>query len=164
MKYLYQLKSILILLFFVGCKMLSPEDYTNGDRGNVNLNLSTNSNVINVSYGRQASTDVSAYVVEIRNQLGALVKYYENSSEMPSSIELPNGNYIIEAFSTIDFPNAEFESPYYSGSTDFEVTGGNTTNVDIECVLSNVKVSVNFDSDFDVHFKDYKVTNFERDE
>ncbi|MCM1152034.1 MAG: DUF4493 domain-containing protein [Muribaculum sp.] len=68
-------------------------------------------------------------------------------SEMPEIVTLPVGNYTTRASFGEDLP-AAWENPYYKGETTFDVAADEITeDVDpIVCSLSNVRVSIAFDS------------------
>ncbi len=72
-------------------------------------------------------------------------------------IELPVGNYTVEA-SCGNNLNAAFENPYYEGrSKSFKINPNKTTSVDLTCTLANTIFSVEFPGDFS-QFSDYEVT------
>ena len=71
-----------------------------------------------------------------------VVKSYTYSS-MPEVVSLPVGDYRAEAIYG-DNPVAEWDNPFYKGSSNFSIEAGKLTdNVDpIECTLRNIKVQV----------------------
>lgn len=79
------------------------------------------------------------FVNTASNETARSFKY----SEMPEIVALPVGSYRAEA-EYGDNPIAEWEDPYYTGNSSFNIEDGKVTNnVDpIECTLSNIKVTV----------------------
>lgn len=103
-----------------------------------------------INSGRQtrgAGVSVDDFTVDFINSEGTSVKSYVYS-QMPEVVALPVGDYTIKA-SYGDNPIAEWESPYYLGSTAsaFSIKAGKiTTDIDpVECELSNIRISVNID-------------------
>ncbi len=72
-------------------------------------------------------------------------------------IELPVGNYTVEATSGENL-NAAFENPYYAGrSANFKINPNRTTTANLTCSLANTIFSVEFPADFS-QFSDYEVS------
>lgn len=92
---------------------------------------------------RSSEVELGDFVVDFVNidtkEVARSFKY----SQMPEIVSLPEGSYRAEA-SYGDNPIAEWETPYYLGDTDFDITAGKITDdVDpVECVLSNIRVRV----------------------
>ncbi len=73
------------------------------------------------------------------------------------AIELPVGNYTVEAVSGENL-NAAFENPYYAGkSANFKINPNRTTTANLTCTLANTIFSVEFPGDFS-QFSDYEVS------
>ena len=71
---------------------------------------------------------------------------------------LPAGSYTIEAHSHgFDGQASGFNNPYYYGSSKTTVTAGKTISTSVTCTLANVKVSVQFDSEFKKAFRSAEV-------
>ncbi|MDE6023549.1 MAG: DUF4493 domain-containing protein [Muribaculaceae bacterium] len=108
-----------------------------------------NCNALNVDYisrgkpVRSSEVELGDFVVDFVNidtkETARSFKY----SQMPEIVSLPEGKYLAEAIYG-DNPVAAWESPYYSGNSEFSITAGEITDDvnDVECVLSNIRVRV----------------------
>jgi len=65
-------------------------------------------------------------------------KSYDRFDQMPSEIELPEGAYTLVASKGNNLP-AEFENPYFEGSTAFTVKEGMSTPLEVTATLGNVR-------------------------
>ena len=84
------------------------------------------------------------------------VKSYDRFDKMPSEIELPEGAYTIVASKGNNLP-AEFENPYFEGSTDFTIKEDMSTPLDMTCTLGNARVTAEYTDDFKEAYSDYTV-------
>lgn len=84
------------------------------------------------------------------------VKSYDRFDKMPSEIELPEGAYTIVASKGNDLP-AEFENPYFEGSTAFTIKEGMSTPLDMTCTLGNARITLDCTDDFKAAYTDYSV-------
>lgn len=82
------------------------------------------------------------------------IKSYDRFDQMPSEIELPEGSYTLIASKGNNLP-AEFENPYFEGSTDFTVKEGMSTPLDVTCVLGNARVTVDYTEDLKKVYSGY---------
>ena len=118
--------------------------------------------VINTS--ARATVDLSDFIIKIYDSNNALVKSW-TYSEMPELFSLPVGSYRVDVFSH-ELQKAEWDHPYFTGSKEFAITDGNITEIGIvTCKLSNIKVSIVFDSSLLKYLTDdAKVTVIANDE
>lgn len=84
------------------------------------------------------------------------VKSYDRFDKMPSEIELPEGAYTIVASKGDDLP-AEFENPYFEGSTAFTIKEDMSTPLDVTCTLGNARITAEYTDDFKEAYADYAV-------
>lgn len=90
------------------------------------------------------STDISDFIVSISSAAGAAQGEWKYS-EMPEVITLPVGDYTITVKSH-EVEKAAWEKPYFLGSKAFTIEDSRITEIGIiECVLSNIKVSIKYD-------------------
>lgn len=72
---------------------------------------------------------------------------------------LPAGNFSYKAVaSSGNNGTAAFGEPFYTGSTDFQISNGQVTNVNISCSLANVKVTASFSDEIKKAFSEYVLT------
>lgn len=92
----------------------------------------------------RSSVDVSAFIVTISNTTKIVAEY--SYQDMPEILTLPVGDYTVNVKSH-EVKNAAWDEPYFVGSQSFSVEANKITEVDtVVCKLSNVKVSVKYDS------------------
>ena len=92
----------------------------------------------------RSSVDVSAFIVTISNTTKIVAEY--SYQDMPEILTLPVGDYTVNVKSH-EVKDAAWAEPYFVGSQSFSVEANKITEVDtVVCKLSNVKVSVKYDS------------------
>lgn len=84
------------------------------------------------------------------------VKHYNNFSEMPDKVTLPNGLYTAICESENIGNTAVFDTPSYRGVKEFEIRPRGNTNIEIEAKIADVKISVSFTDRFKEHVTSYK--------
>ena len=147
MKYVYNILLILSTVFFFSCQE--------------NDELAGNSKIgyLRLTVANDASTTTRADVpenynpkqiaVQILKSDGSVFKETDDFSKWGSEpIEIPAGNYTIKASSANwDGMAAEFDAPYYTGSTEVKILGDQEVNATVTCRLANVKVTVKYDEE-----------------
>lgn len=83
-------------------------------------------------------------------------KQYDRFDKMPSEVELPEGSYSLIASKGNNLP-AEYENPYFEGSTDFTVKEGMSSPLDVTCSLGNTRITADYTDDFKEAYSDYTV-------
>lgn len=135
-------------LLAVGCSKDNPFEGPAAGMGGfdpaaLSLEVSAAENLV-----RAAAPDVNDVTVSFFKEGNSVPVYSVRYGDMNEVVSLPVGNYHVEA-TLGENPVADWESPYYAGvSSDFAVESGKTvTEIDpVVCSLSNVKVTVIFDS------------------
>ncbi len=142
----HKIYSILIasaaILALPGCEKEAAFNMNPGE-GQLNCNAL---NVEYISRGkpvRSSEIELGDFVVDFVNTATNEVARSFKYSQMPEIVSLPEGNYRAEAIYG-DNPVAAWESPYYLGNSEFNITAGEITEDvnDVECVLSNIRVKV----------------------
>ncbi len=79
-------------------------------------------------------------------EIETLIRRYAPMSEMPETISLVEGDYRA-TYQVGDYTTASFDNEVlsYSGSVDFEVVAQESQAVEIECMMENTVVRVEFD-------------------
>ncbi len=86
------------------------------------------------------------------------VMVFDPYSSAPAEVQLPTGEYYLEAHSN-NFQEAAFENPYYFGrSANFQIDKEELTPIDINAELANSKVAINYTSNVTGTFDDYTGT------
>lgn len=141
-----------LLMSLVGCER---DDRHSGSAGKLNLRIVTSGAVTDVTT-RSAEEDVP----DINNfsmamlQGGNVQASWDKISDYDDDTTFPVGTYTLRAFYG-DMQTEGFASPYYEGSTDVEIKGGLTTEVETTCKLANTKLTIGYTDDFKSYFKTY---------
>ena len=86
--------------------------------------------------------DVADFVVNVRNSSTGDVVASWTYGEMPASVELLDGSYVVEAYNA-ELQPAAWDAPYYYASAQVRVYGKEETSMSaMQCTLANVAVSV----------------------
>lgn len=120
--------------------------------------------VINTSNAR-ATVDLSDFIIKIYDTATNNIVKSWTYAEMPELFTLPVGSYRVDVFSH-EVQKAEWDHPYFTGTKEFAITDGNITEIGIvTCKLSNIKVTIKFDSSLTKYLTDdAKVTVIANDE
>lgn len=94
--------------------------------------------------------------LHIFNSEGAIRSYTGLSNVPTGPIALLSGDYKIMAWAG-DSASADYEKRFFKGETTFTVTKGATTQVDVECKIANVVVSLDIDASVRDLIQDTKV-------
>lgn len=81
------------------------------------------------------------FTVTINRTADNFTKTYSRYADMPKIIDLTSGIYTVTASSPNTEP-AAFNQPIYSGTKEFTISTGQTTSVQMTCILSNMKVTL----------------------
>jgi hypothetical protein len=145
----------LVMVIIVSC---SKKDNTAlSPSGSLILDIGISVAAFNV-YNPLKTADLDAFIIGIYNLQDEVVEQYNGASEIPESIELPEGTYYATAHSDNNLP-AEFDNPYYFGSSgNFTITAGQTTSSTITCTLSNIMVTVIYEENVIQDFTGYSTS------
>lgn len=83
-------------------------------------------------------------------------KQYDRFDKMPAEFDLPEGSYSLIASKGNNLP-AEYENPYFEGSTDFTVKEGMSSPLDVTCSLGNTRIMAEYTDDFKKAYSEYTV-------
>ena len=93
----------------------------------------------------RATIDLSNYIIDVTDVTGAAVESWTFST-MPSLPTFAVGSYKVVVRSH-NVQKAEWDKPYFFGEQSFQIRKGEVTDVEaISCKLSNIMVTVEFDS------------------
>ncbi len=149
----YWVCALLLTTLVTACK---EDDVTLGE-GSVQLRVSVSDHVAVVS--RAVDSDIYASMqTRIYNSKG-LIRYYDAETPIPPTLNLASGAYHAFVLAGDSVP-AAFNKPYYTGSTDFTVRGGETTSANVTCTVANTLATVAFDPSLDEVVSNYKVKIF----
>jgi hypothetical protein len=120
----------------------SDDQGISGGEGTLRISTSINSDVKVVSRADTEADLNDKLILWISNSKGA-VRKYNGLSNVPSSVNLVSDHYIAEGW-TGDSISASWDSKYYKGREEFDITNGNTTTVNLKCTVANSVVSVKY--------------------
>ncbi|MBQ9190229.1 MAG: DUF4493 domain-containing protein [Bacteroidaceae bacterium] len=85
------------------------------------------------------------------------VESFPTVAEMPTSILLPTGTYVLEAHTPGEMESI-MTTPYYKGRELSEILKGGTTESIITCKMANTSITVHYDQDFLNLFTSWTIT------
>ena len=152
------IKAILLSLLFLAaaCQQQSeaPEPLDYGYLS-LNLSLTITSEPAN---GRTLAVSTDDFRVTIFAADGTEVMVFDPFSTAPAEVQLPTGEYYVEAHSN-NMVDAAFENPYYFGRSDnFTIDKEELKSIDIEAELANTKVAINYSANVVNTFHSYTGT------
>ena len=153
MKHLKTIMSVLVIFAAVSCAK-TPS----AGSGQVSFEVAsdyeivemTRSNVSDYTTALPASADFTITVTGPYSWTGKI-------SEWDAATVLPAGEYSV----TAEYGSLEgmgFDKPYFTGTANFTVAGGQTTAVSIPVKLGNTVVKLQFTDNFNNYYKDYSFT------
>lgn len=145
MKRILIITAALLATLFCSCQKVSVEDSSSQEElqeSGVSLSLIQEGEFTKA----QDVVDVKDFYVKIFNG-DELYKSYAKYSQVPTTIEMAPGTYRMEA-GTQGQSKAAFSQPIFYGSTDVTVAPGAITPVSLVCVLTNVKVTMKYTTEF----------------
>ncbi len=151
---------LLVISFGVICWSCSgSEELDNYLKGNLKLNVYLTDITNKTSEAKTKNSTVQDLVIGIYKSGSEDPEYtYGSITELPESIELPEGEYYASAASS-DVPAAAFESPCYSGKSDsFTILSGETSEISLTCSLANIVVTIAYSDQVISLFSDYSAT------
>ena len=149
----YWVCALLLTTLVTACK----EDEVTLGEGSVQLRVSVSDHVAVVS--RAVDSDIYASMQTRIYSSKGLIRYYDAETPIPPTLNLASGAYHAFVLAGDSVP-AAFNKPYYTGSTDFTVRGGETTSANVTCTVANTLATVAFDPSLDEVVSNYKVKIF----
>lgn len=125
---------------------------------NFDLKLDFIGHATNETRASKSSSDISAdnFIVKIINQRTSEVVHKWLKKDVPATIPLQIGTYVMDVVYPEIYEDGVWEQPAYYGSETFKIEDAKTTSIDaIVCKPSNMKISVIYDSVFADKMKDY---------
>lgn len=131
--------------------------------GKINANITANNTVSSSSAisrdgGSTALTpELNNFSLKISKKDGSFSKSWANLGEYDVNQKFATGSYDIEVnYGSID--DEGFDKPCYHGSTEFQVFDSETAQPQVEAVLTNTMISINYTEAFKKYFTDYSAT------
>lgn len=149
------LVALMTVVAFTACDDWAPANQSTypantGGVSSSNMKVSVNQSETSVS---RAGVDTSGFLVTVTDkETGAVVSYDGKEcswtyGQMPSIFTLPVGQYTVNVRSHVP-EEAAWDTPYYIGSSDFEVKNNQVTYIGtVTCRFASIKVEVKFSED-----------------
>lgn len=146
------LMMILPLLSIVAC---NSDFIQEGGEGYLQLSLQRDDELEVKSIESPDANQI--FTIKIYTLDGNLVQEIPDHRSLSSTpLALASGKYNVKA-ACGKSSGADFDAPYYTGETQIQINANKTTNAEIVCAISNVKVTVSFTEEIKQKFSDYKV-------
>ncbi len=127
-----------------------------GGSGTLSLSASLKMPAALVADGASADLpEAESLMVWISNNRG-LIRRYNSVDEIPPSVTLRAGHYVIEGWAGDSVP-ASFTSRYFKGITDCDIVAGGKTSATLDCRIANAVVTVAYTDAVDEVMTDYSV-------
>lgn len=145
----------IFIMLFLACDRQDQEPPEPTDFGYLSMNISVTITEEAAS-SRIAAVPTDDWSVTIFNASDdSEVINFTPFIDAPAEVQLPTGEYYIEANSN-NFQEAAFENPYYFGrSANFTIDKEELTTIDIDAELANAKVAINYSSNVTSTFDTY---------
>ncbi|MEQ8556380.1 MAG: BspA family leucine-rich repeat surface protein [Cyclobacteriaceae bacterium] len=145
---------LLTSLIVLSCNRNDQEIPEPTDFGYLSMNISVTITEEAAS-SRVEAVPTDDWKVSIFNADGTEYLVFDPYINAPAEVQLPTGEYYIEAHSN-NFQEAAFENPYYFGRSDnFEIDKEELATIDINAELANAKVALNYSPNVTSTFNDY---------
>lgn len=152
-----------LIVSLSGCK--DDKDGSSAHMGKVSLNLRADTTSlkkgIHSSVTKAVSDEFADFLTVDDYRILVVAgtdtaKQYDRFDKMPAEFELPEGTYSLIASKGNNLP-AEYENPYFEGSTDFTVKEGMSSPLDVTCSLGNTRIMAEYTDDFKEAYSEYTV-------
>ncbi len=146
-----------LTMLFLSCDRNDQETPEPSDFGYLSMNISVSITEEPAS-GRVEAVPTDNWKVTIFKADGTPEITFDPYSSAPAEVQLPTGEYYVEAHSN-NLLDAAFENPYYFGrSANFEIDKEELATIDINAELANSKVAINYSANVISTFDSYSGT------
>ena len=147
------LAGVIGMVAFTACTSENLESKFNKDEvyGIMQVNVD-----VSKPQSTKATTEVTNFPVLIFDAEGNTVESYNTVAEVPESIKLGVGNYVVRSHTpgTIEKKMSE---PYYLGDKDVEIIKDVTSEVEVICKMKNSIITVGYDDEFAEVFSSWEI-------
>ncbi|MEQ8556381.1 MAG: DUF4493 domain-containing protein [Cyclobacteriaceae bacterium] len=148
---------LLTSLIVLSCNRQDQETPEPTDFGYLSMNISV-SITEEAASSRVEAVPTDNWKVTIFKADGTPELVFDPYSLAPAEVQLPTGEYYVEAHSN-NFAEAAFENPYYFGrSANFQIDKEELATIDINAELANSKVAINYSPNVTSTFNSYSGT------
>lgn len=151
MKHLKTIISVLVLLVAVSCAK-TPS----AGSGQVNFGIASNQEIADMTKSNVSDYTALPSAEDFTLSISGPEEYRWNgkiSEWLPETILLAGEYSVTATYGSIE--EEGFDKPYFTGSTTFQVNGGETTEVSVPVRLGNTVVKIVCTENFQKYYKDY---------
>lgn len=152
MKKIYSISILASIMLLMACGG-SDDEAVVANEGTISISVDAKQPAI-VS---RAAVNTDDFTVTVSDADGAEIKRYAAASEIPATITLPVGSYIVEAQSPGKLTK-KMSTPYYSGSTEASVLSGVNTDIVVDCKMLNSKMQIIPSAEFSALMSEWTLT------
>lgn len=148
------------ILCLASCEMkneLTGSLVSKEDTGAVELEVSVKQPVSQTRAEEVATNNFPVTIQGTSTGVTDVLKEYATADEVPSSITVPVGEYIISSHSPGTLEK-QMNAPYYAGSTNITVTKDVASQVDVVCRMANSRIQMLYGEDFKEAFSEWTIT------
>lgn len=144
-------------LIFAGCR----ETVLNKETGTLFFNIDCSDELSDKNINVKSDAplvDTDEFEITINSASGAYVRSFLYR-DAPSMLELAAGKYTVSAHSPLlSGGKASWDAPEYACTKNVEILVGKILNIDLNCTLSNMKVSIDCSDKFLNELSDFEIT------
>lgn len=148
---------VLLLVTALFAASCTSEREATAEEGFLRLDINTLTSTItraSVPANYDAKT-LSVRILDSNNTVIMSTDDVENDDKFQGNIGLKEGEYTVVASSAgWDGSDSAFDAPYYAGQTKVTITAKTLTRAKLTLTLANVKVTVKFDQNLKLYFKE----------
>jgi hypothetical protein len=146
---------LLATVSLTGCEMRDEiwGGSNNNDKGTLEIGVTVKQPI---SQSRAEDVSTEDFPVTVKDADGAVVKQYAHLKDVPESILLPVGDYVVSANSDLTLEK-NMSEPYYGGEQSMTIQKGLTTQTNVTCKMKNSRMAVEYGDDFLAGFSSWTI-------
>lgn len=150
-------KILLIATTFLLFSCANSGNSNQENQGSLRVNMSAdNSTITTKASVAEPELTPEMFKIRIEDNEGKILKSWNSYSELPNPIRINPGQYRFVAwYGSTALP--AWDTPYYEGAHNFSMETNEEKILNLTCQAAAVKVQINFDPSFDIHYSSYSV-------
>ena len=107
------------------------------------------------------TVDTDDFAVSVKGKEGTdvkdVVRFFERYAEMPDTIHLPIGDYVVTAHTPGELQKT-LSYPYYMGEQALTILASTDKATTVQCKMKNSRIQLNYSDDFTSKFSEWSIT------
>ena len=107
------------------------------------------------------TVDTDDFAVSVKGKEGTdvkdVVRFFERYAEMPDTIHLPIGDYVVTAHTPGELQKT-LSYPYYMGEQALTILASTDKATTVQCKMKNSRIQLNYSNDFTSKFTEWSIT------